>query len=177
MLVYGHGRREEDHDPGVVRPRAGVVDNAVAGVGHQGSHLAPLANLQGLQNLQVVVRLSIISLNAAFLGSECRILLTQPVHSGHSGKLPFVHIVQGLFKCQNQTGPRLTSLKLSGVDEMNLAALVMIGDHSPFLEHLAISCCHYTQVGKEFLFECLIRQRKGFSKFEALKMCLFIGGW
>ena len=87
MLVYGHGRREEDHDPGVVRPRAGAVDNAVAGVGPQGSHLAPLANLQGLQNLQVVVRLSIISLNAAFLGSECRILLTQPVHSGHSGKL------------------------------------------------------------------------------------------
>ena len=87
MLVYGHGRREEDHDPGVVRPRAGVVDNAVAGAGHQGSHLTPLANLQGLQSLQVVVRLSIISLNAAFLGSECRILLTQPVHSGHSGKL------------------------------------------------------------------------------------------
>ena len=85
VLVYGHGRREEDHDPGVVRPRAGVVDNAGAGVGHQVSHLAPLANLQGLQNLQVVVRLSIISLNAAFLGSECRVLLAQSVHSGHSG--------------------------------------------------------------------------------------------
>ena len=101
MLVYGHGRREEDHDPGVVRPRAGVVDNAGAGGGPQGSHLAPLANLQGLQNLQVVVRLSIISLNAAFSGFKCRVLLTQPVHSGHSGKLPFVHIVQDLSKYQN----------------------------------------------------------------------------
>ena len=85
MLVYGHGRREEDHDPGVVRPRAGVVDNAVAGVGHQGSHLAPLANLQGLQNLQVVVRLSMNSLTAGFSGFKCRVLLAQSVHSGHSG--------------------------------------------------------------------------------------------
>ena len=50
---------------------------------------------------------------------------------------------------------------------MNLAALIMIGDHSPFLEHLAISCCHYTQVGKEFLFECLFRQRKCVSLQEA----------
>ena len=150
MLVYGHGRREEDHDPGVVRPRAGVVDNAGAGVGHQGSHLAPLASLQGLQNLQVVVRLSIISLNAAFSAFKCRVLLAQSVHSDHTGKLT-LSLSKAFSNIRNQTGSRLTSLKLSGVDEMNLAALVMIGDHSPFLEHLAISCCHYTQVGKEFL--------------------------
>lgn len=50
-----------------------------------------------------------------------------------------------LFTVVTQSGSRLTSLELSGVDEMNLAAVVMIGVNCPNLQHLAIACCHYTQ--------------------------------
>lgn len=46
-----------------------------------------------------------------------------------------------------QAGPRLTSLELSGVDELNLAAVAMVGASCRLLEHLALSCCHYMQVG------------------------------
>ena len=49
---------------------------------------------------------------------------------------------------KTQSGSRLTSLELSSVDEMNLAAVVMIGVNCLGLQHLALSCCHYTQVGK-----------------------------
>ena len=48
---------------------------------------------------------------------------------------------------KTQSGSRLTSLELSSVDEMNLAAVVMIGVNCLGLQHLALSCCHYTQVG------------------------------
>jgi len=113
VLVYGHGRRDEDHNLGHGHHARGRgEDEAHPGRGHDGSHLAPLASLQGLQSLQV--------LSAEFYS--------------HS-----------LFTVVTQSGSRLTSLELSGVDEMNLAAVVMIGVNCPNLQHLAIACCHYTQ--------------------------------
>ena len=57
---------------------------------------------------------------------------------------------------KTQSGSRLTSLELSSVDEMNLAAVVMIGVNCLGLQLLALSCCHYTQVdqlGAALIFE------------------------
>ena len=53
--MYGHGRRDEDHNLGHGHHARGRgEDEAHPGRGHDGSHLAPLASLQGLQSLQVV---------------------------------------------------------------------------------------------------------------------------
>ena len=51
MLVYGHGRRDEDDH----HARGRGEGEAHPGRGQGGSHLAPLASLQGLQSLQVVM--------------------------------------------------------------------------------------------------------------------------
>lgn len=51
----------------------------------------------------------------------------------------------GLFAVITQAGPRLTRLELSSVDELNLAAILMVGAHCPLLAALSLSCCHYTQ--------------------------------
>ena len=49
-----------------------------------------------------------------------------------------------LFTVIKTTGGRLTHLELTNVDELNLAGLMMIGDHCMMMTHLNICCCHYT---------------------------------
>ena len=49
-----------------------------------------------------------------------------------------------LFTVVTGMGSRLTKVELSNVDELNLASLVMIGDHCMQITSLAICCCHYT---------------------------------
>ena len=43
-----------------------------------------------------------------------------------------------------RTGRQLTTLGLSNIDEMNLNAVIMIGQGCPNLETISLSCCHYT---------------------------------
>eukprot|EP00092_Neocalanus_flemingeri_P047629 GFUD01054046.1.p1 GENE.GFUD01054046.1~~GFUD01054046.1.p1 ORF type:complete len:322 (+),score=73.77 GFUD01054046.1:840-1805(+) len=49
-----------------------------------------------------------------------------------------------LFTVIKTAGGRLTHLELTNVDELNLAGLMMIGDHCMMLTCLNISSCHYT---------------------------------
>ena len=49
-----------------------------------------------------------------------------------------------LFTVIETAGSRLTHLELTNVDELNLAGLMMIGDHCKLVTHLSICCCHYT---------------------------------
>ena len=59
VLVYGHGRRDEDHDLGHQGHARGGREEEV-NRGLEGSHLAPLASLQGLQSLQVLTQDNIL---------------------------------------------------------------------------------------------------------------------
>eukprot|EP00092_Neocalanus_flemingeri_P047128 GFUD01053308.1.p1 GENE.GFUD01053308.1~~GFUD01053308.1.p1 ORF type:complete len:398 (-),score=107.67 GFUD01053308.1:129-1178(-) len=49
-----------------------------------------------------------------------------------------------MFTVLKTKGARLTHLELTNVDELNLASLMMIGDHCKLLSHVNICCCHYT---------------------------------
>ena len=48
-----------------------------------------------------------------------------------------------LFSSLPDLGQSLTSLELVDCDEMNVNALIMIGDTCPKLSSLTISCCHF----------------------------------
>ena len=85
VLVYGHGRRDEDHDLGHGHAGGRREDEAQPGRDHQGSHLAPLASLQGLQSLQVgicslfcvIIKLPFQVLSAEFYSHSLFTVVTQ----------------------------------------------------------------------------------------------------